>query len=188
MQCMLERRKGGETGVASVQTVQGDAIWQSEKDGWWSRDLMESALAAQDGFKRDGWEQRFTEKSTLFLVQYRDGLKAVMAMANGVTRQFGFAAQLKGERKPAICVLALEETPPYGHFGYLVKAIEHMVHTGKPAYPVERTLLTTGILDRAMHSLANGHKEYETPELEIAYKAVEWPSATGDVGDVPETT
>jgi hypothetical protein len=188
MQCMLERRKGGETGVASVQAVRGDAIWQSEKDGWWSRDLMESALAVQDGFKRDGWEQRFAKKSTLFLIQYRDGLKAVMAMANGVTHQFGFAAQLKGEPKPAVSVLALEETQPFGHFGYLVKAIEHMVHTGKPAYPVERTLLTTGILDRAMHSLADGQKKYETPELEIAYKAVEWPFATGRVGDVPKTT
>jgi hypothetical protein len=186
MQCMLERRKGGETGVASVQAVQGDAILQAKNDGWWSRELMESALAAQSGFKREGWEQRFVQKSTLFLIQYRDSLKATMAMANGVAREFSFAAQLNGKPKPAACVLRLEEEQPYGHFGYLVKAIEHMVHTGKPAYPVERTLLTTGILDRAMHSLADGHRKYETPELNIAYKANEWPFATGDVGDVPK--
>ena len=186
LQCMLERRKGGETGVASVQAVKGDGIWQAEKDGWWSRDLMETALAAsQPGFKRDGWESRLRKDSAFYLIQYRDGLQATLAMANGVSGNFGFAAKLKGEAKPAACRHALEDKRPYGHFAHLVKGIEQMVHTGKPAYPVERTLLTTGILDRAMHSLADGQKTYNTPELAIAYKAVDWPFATGTVGTPP---
>lgn len=186
LQCMLERRQGGETGVASVQAVQGEGIWQAEKDGWWSRELFETALKNQKRFKPGEWQERLSPKAAFYLVQYRDGLKATMAMANGVARQFAFAAQLKGEAKPAACKLALEEEKPYGHFSYLLQAIEHLIRTGKPAYPVERTLLTTGVLDRAMHSLAAEGVRYETPELKIGYKAVDWPFATGEVGSVPK--
>lgn len=186
LQCLIERRRGGESGVASVQAVQGEGIWQAEKEGWWSRELFEAALKNQNRFKPGEWQQQLSAKAAFYLIQYRDGLKATMAMANGVARQFAFAAKLKGEEKPAACELALQDERPYEHFGYLLKAIEHMVQTEKPAYPVERTLLTTGVLDRAMHSLVEGSKEYKTPELNISYKAVDWPFATGEVGAIPK--
>ena len=54
-----------------------------------------------------------------------------------------------------------------------------MIHTGQPAYPVERTLLTTGVMDALMHSLAAGGKRIDTPELTIRYAAVNWPFAKG---------
>ena len=49
-----------------------------------------------------------------------------------------------------------------------------MVHTKQPAYPVERTLLTTGILDRVMNSLHQQGKRLLSPELTIEYKPSEW--------------
>ena len=52
-----------------------------------------------------------------------------------------------------------------------------MFRTGKPAYPAERTLLTTGILDRMMQSAAAGGKALQTPELNISYRGTDWPYA-----------
>ena len=95
-------------------------------------------------------------------------------MANGVTDQFSFAAKLKGRSEPVATWFRLEEGKPFGHFEHLLRAIEHMFRTGQSAYPVERTLLTTGVLDRVMHSLAEGGRRYETPELNISYQPSSW--------------
>ena len=69
---------------------------------------------------------------------------------------------------------ALQDGKPFGHFGDLMKAIDQMIHTGQPAYPVERTLLATGVLDAVMHSLADEGKRRETPELDVRYQPADW--------------
>ncbi|TXT34782.1 MAG: hypothetical protein FD138_1602, partial [Planctomycetota bacterium] len=40
LQCMLERRPGGETGVKSIQTLTGDAVWKAGDEGRWSWTLL----------------------------------------------------------------------------------------------------------------------------------------------------
>ena len=57
IQCMVERRAGGETGVKWVQAYRGENFWKAYKEGVWPRDLMEAALCrshtltpAREGF------------------------------------------------------------------------------------------------------------------------------------------
>ncbi len=48
---------------------------------------------------------------------------------------------------------------------------ESMFLPGKAVYPVERTLLTSGLVAAGLQSLANGQKRLETPHLAVRYHA-----------------
>src|SRR5207248_10451716 len=44
LQCLVERRRGGETGVRWLQAYRGDAFWSAHHEGVWSKALFEAAL------------------------------------------------------------------------------------------------------------------------------------------------
>lgn len=176
-QCMIERRRGGETGVASVQAVSHDEIRKAESAGLWSGELFAAALQQLPSAPKDSDKWTENNNSAVYLLQHRDGLKSAVVMANGLAGHFAFAVKLKGRAEPLATWFKLQEGAPYGHFAYLVRAIEETIHSGRAAYPIERTLLTTGILDRVMHSLAQGGQRLETPELVVTYKPAGWPFA-----------
>jgi hypothetical protein len=168
LQCMVERRAGGETGIAAVTCLEGDAVWESARQGLWSRDLAEAA-AAPIANKPEGSMEQNCKDPAVFLLEYRDGLHAAILMLNGYVDQFGFACRADGD------VLAteiyLQNSPPHPHFSYLSLSVEEMFLTGQPTYPVERTLLTTGALEAALESRYRGHQRVETPHLDIAYQS-----------------
>jgi len=186
MQCVVERRRGGESGVRAVQALRGEKAWQAQLQGRWSIELLKAAAEAkgQDVSAEKIRAAVMNQGSAFYMLDYRDNVKVTAAMIGSLRAEFCLALKLKGKDEPFVSWFQLEDKKPYGHFAYLVQAIEEMVHTGQPSYPVERTLLTTGILDRAMHSLANDGMAYRTPELAISYKPVEWPYAN-QAGDNP---
>lgn len=172
LQCMVERRKGGETGIRSLEWIEGDAVWKwRDGPGGWSIPLLEAAFA-RDPTVRPGRMEDNAKKPSAFLINYHDGLKAVAYMINGYTSGWTFAGKLKGNAQP----LATHFGQPRGaahsrqlaHFDGLVHCMEEMFITGKPLYPVERTLLTTCALSILFES-RTWKKPIETPELNISY-------------------
>lgn len=185
LQCMVERRKGGETGVKTVQCVQGKDMWTKLDAGAFSKPLLETAMALIPAHAQGDYREitAKTADAAVFLIEYRDGLKAAVAMPNGWAHEgdggaFSFACQLKGEEKPRSTFFYLQQPDPFAHFAYLVKAIDATIQTGHAVYPVERTLLTTGILDTVMTSKVEKHRRIETPHLAIKYTPTDWPFAT----------
>ncbi len=176
-QAMIERRKGGESGIASVQALRGKEIYRAAEQGRWSVELFETALKTLPNSVSTSPDWTKQENAAMYLMQHRDGLKSAVAMVGALAPEFAFAAKLKGRPEPVATWIRLQDGKPYAHFAHLLKAIEETIHTNAAVYPVERTLLTTGALDRLMHSLAENGKSFDTPELDIAYHASDWPFA-----------
>jgi hypothetical protein len=183
LQCMVERRKGGETGVASVRCLSGKNVWEGLDTGLWSRDLLDALTPARRVALPSSREVKPLPSDTLFLVNYCDGLKAIVGMFDSVGECFAFAGRRRDVESPVACVFDLENQRPFGHFGHLVRAVEQMIVTGKPSYPVERTLLTTGVLSALLQSRVEGGTTIRTPHLSaIRYTPADWPYAPGRRG------
>jgi hypothetical protein len=172
-QWFAERRKDAEKGVKWVQFLQGPAVWKAVDDGLVAKDVLQAAfdVVAKPKVK----DMRKDEDPALFLFEYVDGLRGAQFMLQNVVRT-AVAVKLKGG-KPMATGFEERAEPRYPHFAYLLKAVETMIHVGKPSYPVERTLLTSGILDRALTSRSKKSQKLDTPELAVAYKAVDYPHA-----------
>jgi hypothetical protein len=65
----------------------------------------------------------------------------------------------------------LPSPPGAKYFDCLVGNIEKLFQSGKPPYPVERTLLTSGILDAAMESHYRRGSRIDTFGLDVHYTA-----------------
>ena len=176
-QCLVERRHGAETGVKWVQCLEGAAAWKAADSGVVPKDVLESALAALGVTPTRHDELRRSERSTLFLFEYHDGLLGTVFMLPDFVGGTAVALKLKAQNRVLATRFEERTQPRHPHFAYLLKGIERMIHTGRPSYPVERTLLTSGILDRALTSRVQNHEKLTTPELAIRYLPVDYPHA-----------
>ena len=170
LQCMVERRAGGETGIATVEWLEGDAVWKwRDGEGKWSAELLEAALKTNPRTRAGRMEDN-ARRPALFVLEYADGMKASSYMLNGHASNFLFAAKLKGHTAPVATNYGFTQGGrALVHFDGLVDCMEEMFVTGKPRYPVERTVLTTGTLAHLFESRGGGR--LVTPGLRIAYRA-----------------
>jgi hypothetical protein len=188
LQCMVERRRGGETGVRAVQCLQGEEMWRAMDRGAFSRELLDAAIARVPAHA-NGDIRKLTANARdagVFLIDYRDGFKAAVVMPNGWIHEgdgggFTFACRQRGREQPLSTHFYLQQPDPFAHFEYLLRAIDSLVNTGHAPYPVERTLLTGGILDAVMVSASEKQRRIDTPHLEIRYQPTDWPNATGPI-------
>jgi hypothetical protein len=182
LQCMLERRKGGETGVKAVQLLEGDDVWAAGKAGRWSNDLLSSALSRSDtpmgltvldGRTQDlvasGVLPQLVKNPAAYCIEYTDGTRATLLMLNGAIMDFNISARVAGHGMVSTQFF-LPPPPNVTYSACLVTKIEQLFETQSTAYPVERTLLTTGVLEACLHSRHRLNQRLETPHLAFAYQ------------------
>lgn len=174
LQSMIENRKGGETGVSKVEFLTGEQLWQAGQEGRWDPALALAAMEHELGDKKpkdyrelvgDNWK----DKTHGILLHYKDGLKAVAMAISGDGTRWNFSCRLKGDPQIHATDFYVGPWQNRNLFKALSHAIQHHFKHGEAPYPVERTLLTSGILDALMHS-RHEKKALETPQLEIAYQ------------------
>jgi hypothetical protein len=184
LQCMVERRRGGETGVEAVQLLEGDAVWKAGDEGRYSKALLTSALSrsdtplgltVEDGRTQDlvasGQLRILAKKPAAYFIEYRDGLKATMLMLDGAIKDFNFAARLSGVQQLQSTQFLLTPEPNVTYSACLMHKVEEMIESGAAPYPVDRTLLVSGVLESCLTSKLRDHARLETPHLNVAYKA-----------------
>lgn len=163
LQTFVEKRAGGETGVRAVQALEGDAAYEAARQNRWSAHLLPKAIGVTPQAARRAFDLERLRKSTVFRIEYRDGFEAAACMVGGIG-EFCFAGQVRGREEP-VATYAYLPKPQRDHFSFLCNHIETMFRSGRPSYPVERTLLVTGVLDALHDSRAAGGKRIETPQL-----------------------
>jgi hypothetical protein len=168
-QALAEQRRGGETGIKKVRCITGVAVWQAA-----GKEYDPALLAAaieKVGAKIPAGKTPadLVPEPVLFVIDYNDGLRVNLFTLNGIAAGWSAAWSYKDGRT-ASTLLANEAHPELIRFDWLMKGVEDMVLTGKPSWPVERTLLTSGTLDAALISKRDGGKEVLTPYLNVIYK------------------
>lgn len=185
-QCMSERRRGGESGVRRVLAVTGDRVWKEmeQSDRTDSRRLFVAALTRSHNLPVDGgypaapvtyeWAKKaMADAVTAYFIEHNDGFRTCMFMCP--IRDFNYAGLRSDNGAIVSCQMYLP-MPSHGSttadfFNPLARHFEEVVLTGRTPYPVERTLLTSGMVIAAVESLYQKQIPIETPHLAVRYQA-----------------
>ena len=183
-QCMSERRKGGEVGIRSVLALRGARMWEmlAQPDRETTRRLMVSALTRSHNLPVEGgyytdpitveWARQVFPEATAYFIEHLDGFRTTMFLVG--IRDFNYAGLRADTGEIVSCQMYLP-MPTHGSttadfFHPLTRHIEDLVLTGKAGYPVERTLLTSGMTLAAVESLHRGQVLVETPQMKVRYQ------------------
>ncbi|MCY3011233.1 MAG: hypothetical protein NTY42_15610 [Planctomycetota bacterium] len=182
-QCMSERRKGGEVGISRVVALRGENLWQTlrmekYKD---TRRLIAAALTRSHNLPVDTgyptapvsveWAEKAMTDSIGYLIEHRDGFKTTMLMSP--IRDFNYAGLRADNDEIVSCQMYLP-MPTHGSstadfFNPLARHIETLVIENQSPYPIQRTLLTSGMVIAGVDSLFQESKMIETPEMSVKY-------------------
>jgi hypothetical protein len=182
-QCMSERRQGGEVGIKSVHALRGEKMWQKLAGRETTKRLLISALSRSDnlpvtnGYPSDmisfEWARKVFPEGLAYFIEHRDGFLTTFFLL--AVQDFTYAGLRRDNGEVIACQMHLP-MPGSGattadFFNPLVRHIERMVIENRAPYPVERTLLTSGMTLAAVESLHRGQVLVETPEMAVPYQA-----------------
>ncbi|HEY5311380.1 MAG TPA: hypothetical protein VIK18_02630, partial [Pirellulales bacterium] len=147
----------------------GDAVWKAGDDGRWSWDLLRAALATSPSLNV-GSVRENVQRPVALLIEYRDGTRGAVINLSGHTTDICFAGSVAGRERPLATCFYLPAPPGAKYFNALVSNIERFFSSGRPPYPIGRTLLTSTVLDLGMHSLHESRPQ-QAAALDIRYTA-----------------
>lgn len=184
LQSMIESRRGGETGVAEIQLIEGADVWQAAKEGRWSYDLAVAAMQTgdpRDFAKSAGPLENFVEPADgerhpvhVILIKYRDGTRGTVLRIGKNATRWKFACRIAGETPPPATSFYVGPWENRNLFKALSHAIQTHFREKRAPYPVERTHLVTGMLAAAMDSRFENHKLLTTPHLNVTYQPTDF--------------
>lgn len=181
LQCMVERRRGGETGIATMEVLRGDAVWRAAEQQRWSHALLEAALSRSDimmgenvhpkDMANNGELPRLVKSPAAYCIEYLDGLRATVLNFHGAVGDYTFAARIQGTRQLQSTQFLLPVHRAGLATSCLVQQIVEMLMTGTSPRPLERSQLVTGLWRRCRNAGGAGQPARGTPELRIRYRA-----------------
>jgi hypothetical protein len=193
LQSIVERRRGGETGVRAVQALRGESFWKALESGsWdaggWDPNLLGACLSRSNqlnspratyshALPTNDDLRRLAPNSYAYRFEYADGLKVSIIQfqsgggvrGGGVVRDCTVAARMQANEIFSV-LFYLPYYSMRNFFSPFVHHIESLFLTGKAPYPIERTLLTTGMTAGGVESLYQKQKRLETPHLAVRYQ------------------
>jgi hypothetical protein len=104
-----------------------------------------------------------------YCIEYSDGTRATLLMLNGAIMDFNISARVAGHGLVSTQFF-LPPAPNVAYSACLAAKIEQTFQTRSAAYPVERTLLTTGVLEACLKSRHTLNQRLETPQLAVSYR------------------
>lgn len=184
-QCMSERRRGGEVGIRSVHAVTGENCWQLLADREVTRKLFVSALCRSHNLPVETgyptapvdfqWAQAALPDTTAYFIEHLDGFRTAIFLTG--IRDFNYAGMRSDNGEIIGCQFMLpmpgSSATTADFFTPLIQHIERMILDNKTPYPIERTLLTSGMVIGGVESLFAGQQPYATPNMAVAYRGPE---------------
>ena len=176
LQSMIERRAGGETGISSLETLEGKAVWDALDSGRISWDLLNAAYDTIT-YKLPGTLRELVKEPVAVILNYIDGTKAsffmlngfkIEKMPNGIRNNGHFAYAAIADGKKVASEFVVDASLSHSHFSYLTYNIENFILSGNPPVSIERNLLCSGVADMAVRSQIE-RRPIETPFLKIKY-------------------
>jgi hypothetical protein len=107
-----------------------------------------------------------------YFIDHNDGFKTTLFLAQ--IQDFNYAGMRSDNGQIISCQMYLpmpsHSATTADFFSPLVRHIETMVIENRALYPIERTLLTSGMVIGGVDSIHNGYKPVDTPEMAVKYQ------------------
>jgi len=181
-QCMSERRRGGEVGIQWVHALRDEALWKELDQRETTKRLFLSALSrshylpVETGFPTErlsfDWARRSLPSIIGYFIEHRDGFRTAIFLTG--IRDFNYAGLRSDTGEMVGCQMMLpmpgSSANTADFFNPLSYHVEQMILTGSTVYPVQRTLLTSGMVIAAVDSLHQGQVKVHTSDMEVVYQ------------------